>query len=318
MTQATTELAARDLAEGITLPLERRYPLDLDCRAVEVYAKYHESNAAMWDVDGDVAWAAAAVGGSPEERRAAALVWSWQAWVAFGDITTSEAALVRSCLDVDVAADLKFCIATRATERAAAADAGTELAGRLDRYVAEPPTAELAALFAGGMVRRVLHGGVDLDALLVAHFALVPTVDRAVAEARFAAAGNGAVCDLLGHVVTDLRRQEAWAWADLSARLPGRSEADRFAIIANLADVLSHDLLLGARWTAVIDPAVPGAGAIAAAEELAAAAGLGGVTRSDQRAAVVDAFREVIARCGAAGLPTEPIDAVLGTTDWWT
>lgn len=313
----TTEMHMRDSGHRITLPREQRYPLDLMRRSQDVYNCYLDSNAHMWDIDGDVRWDAFdAAGYSQAACDAASSVWSWQSWVAFRDITTCEAALVRTCLEPDVSADLKFCVSTRASERAAAADAGAELAGRIGTYSERPATVELESLFDTDMVRRILHEGVDLDALVVSHFATVPTVDRAVAEARLATVNEPPVSDLLSHIVDDLRRQERWAWTYLKTRLAERDTDSLEAISTNLAEVLEQDLLLGARWTTLIDDRIAGAGALAAAEALAAEAGLGGVVAADGIEAVRTALNEAVGRLGEAGVPVGPVNEVLSAHRW--
>ena len=316
MNSRTTEMQVRASVDRITLPIERRYPLDLMSQRDDVYGRYLESNAQMWDVEGDVRWDALdATRYDASATDAASTVWSWQAWVAFRDITTCEAALVRSCLERDVSADLKFCISTRASERAAAADASAEFAGRIGSYRDRPVSEALEALFDVGMVRRVLHEGVDLDALIVAHMATVPTIDLAVAEARLLTATDDTAGDILIHVVTDLRRQHEWAWTYLGG-LGERRDADALqAISTNLAEVLELDLLSGARWTALIDSGIDGAEALMAGENEAAQAGLGGVTAADQRDAVRTAFGQVLARLDEIGVPTVAVSTVLSDRD---
>jgi len=311
MNTRSTEIQIRQSNDAINLPTERRYPLDLMRRRAEVYDRYLESNSRMWDIDGAVRWDALDPSRIDAGARASGRVWSWQSWVAFRDIMTCEAALVRACLEPDISADLKFCIATRASERAAAADAGAELAGRLGHYFERPDSPELEALFDTDMVRRMLHEGVDLDALVVAHFAVVPSIDLAVAEARRAATTEDTVADLLGHVIDDLRRQHEWAWTYLSGRLPERDADTRRAIGANLAEVFEHDLLNGARWTSLIDDVLPGAGALAAAESTAATHGLGGVAAAAQSRAVHLAISDIADRLAASGVPTAAFDAVV-------
>lgn len=312
MARPTTEMQIRSSGDPITLPQEQRYPLDLMRRNSELHDRYLESNSRMWDVDGDVRWATLdAAAHTTAAAEAAGYVWSWQAWVSFRDITTCEAMLVRSCLERDVAADLKFCQATRASERAAAADAGAQIAARLGGYRDRPATVELETLFDTDMVRRVLHEGVDLDALLVAHFALVPAVDRAVAEARLASSKEPAVTDVLQHVVDDLRRQETWAWTYLHGQLPTRTHDSLDGIGRNLAEVLAGDLLLGARWPALIDPNLPGVDSVIAAEELAADSGLGGLAAAQQVHVVDTALAASIDRLGALGVPVSEAHAAI-------
>ena len=317
MNARDTEIQIRNSSHRITLPRERRYPLDLMRRRRDVYDCYLESNAGMWDIDGDVRWKAFVVSGhSPAACDAASYIWSWQSWVAFRDITTCEAALVRACLEPDVSADLKFCMSTRASERAAAADGGAELAGLIGTYRERPQTVELESLFDTDMVRRVLHEGVSLDALILSHFATVPTVDRAVAEARLARVKEPTVSDLLSHIVDDLRRQERWAWTYLTGRLEEIDTYSLNAISRNLAEVLQQDLLLGARWTALIDDHVAGARALAIAEALAAEEGLGGLAAADGIEAVRTALDEVVEQLGKAGVPLTPVTEVLSAHHW--
>lgn len=304
MPPPTTEMQIRSSDDAVSLRREQRYPLDLMRRNPALYDRYLESNSRMWDIDGDVRWTTLdAAGHTTAASEAASYIWSWQAWVSFRDITTCEATLVRSCLERDVAADVKFCLSTRASERAAAADASAEIAARLGGYRDRPDTVELETLFDTDMIRRVLHEAVDLDALIVAHFAVVPAVDRAVAEARLALTNEAAVVDVLRHIVDDLRRQEMWAWTYLEGQLPTREQAGLDGIGQNLAEVLASDLLLGARWPALIDPHTPGGDIVLTAEERAADSGLGGLAAAQQIEVVRIALSAAIDRLGALGVP---------------
>lgn len=282
MTPAT-ESVAFDRRQPFPLPVERRYPLDLSVRIPELRRIYHESNAAIWDVAGELDVDAIDLAGlDPATVRAAALSWSRRAWLAFADVSESEAALVRACLEPNREADLKFVLAARGTERAVASDAAHAIATRFGGYRAVPP-GKVAEVYSGEPIRRALDARVDFDAYFVAHFVVLATVDRVLLEAAAAATTEPVCRAALQRTLVDVRRQEDAGRIYVRTRLAQLDEHHRTRIGANVAEVISLDLRSGRRCLAFIDPDFPGAAEMLEAESITAANGLGTTAPSEQR-----------------------------------
>ena len=117
--------------------------------------------------------------------RPRALCWSRRAGSAFADISESEAALVRCCIELDRAADLKYILAARGTERAVATDACHRIAQRISPATAPARRrVERQSLFTdrARSVERSTQR-VDFDAYFVAHFVVLAAIDSALLEA---------------------------------------------------------------------------------------------------------------------------------------
>lgn len=304
------ESVAFDRDEPFPLPVERRYPLDLSIRIPELRRLYHESNAAIWDVARELDVDAIDTSSlDPGTARAAALSWSRRAWLAFADISESEAALVRACLEPDREADVKFVLAARGTERAVAADAAHQIASRFGGYRAAPP-GEMADLYSGEPIRRALDARVDFDAFFVAHFVVLATIERALLEAAVADTTDPVCRAALERMLVDVRRQEGAGRIYVRARLEHLDDDVRGRIGANVAEVIALDVHSGRRCPAFVDPAVPGASEMLEAETATARGGLGATAPADQREIVTATLTDLGRELGDVGLvvptPTDP------------
>ncbi|MEQ8718671.1 MAG: hypothetical protein RIE08_13760 [Acidimicrobiales bacterium] len=298
----TTESVTLSRDEPFPLPTERRYPLDLSTRIPELRRLYHESNASIWNVADDLDITAIDVDRLDDQTRAAAaLSWSRRAWLSFADISESEAALVRSCLELDREADFKFVLATRGTERAVAADACHRIAQRLGGYRATPPEGT-EALFTAEPIRRALDERVDFDAYVVAHFVVLATIDRALLETAVAATTDATCRGALERILVDIERQETAGRIYAEARLDRLDDDARATVTANVVDVVRLDVLSGRRCVAFVDEDIAGGAELRMAEELTAHAGLGAATLVAQGEAVTAALAALHADLDRLGL----------------
>jgi hypothetical protein len=293
------------------LPVEQRYPLDLSVRIPELRRLYHESNATIWDVEAEFPSDAADTAGlDPGTREAAAMAWSRRAWFAFAGISESEAALVRCCIERDREADLKFVLAARGTEHAVATDASHRMAQRFGGYLPSPPTADLKRSFNSEPIRRALDERVDFDAYFVAHFVVLAGVDRALLEAATLATTDRACRTVLERMLVDSDRQQRAGLLYASARVPQLDRAQREAVAANVTAVVDIDIRGGRRCNAFLDPALPGAGAMLAAEAQTAAAGLGATPIPEQRRIAAVTLKEIQTSLGDLGIDAAALAAV--------
>lgn len=307
-----SESVALSRDEPFPLPTERRYPLDLSTRIPDLRRLYHESNASIWNVAEELDVAAIDVGRLDDETRAAAaLSWSRRAWLSFADISESEAALVRTCLELDREADFKFVLAARGTERAVAADACHRIAQRLGGYSPTPPPG-MGPLFTAEPIRRALDERVDFDAYVVAHFVVLSTIDRMALEAAIAATTDVICRGALERMLVDIRRQEVAGRLYAQARVAHLDDAHLTAVTDNIVDVVSLDVLSGRRCVAFIDTKAAGGADLSRAEELTARAGLGAATLNDQHAAVTAALATLRVELDRLGLDGEAATSIEG------
>jgi hypothetical protein len=299
-----TETGARERDNELPVAREQRYPLDLSVRIPELRRLYHESNASIWDVARDLDVAAIDTNTlTTDGRTAAATCWSRRSWISFADISESEAALVRCCIERDRAADLKYILAARGTERAVATDACHRLANHFAHHSHQPATLELQSLFATDTIRRALDARVDFDAFFVAHFVVLAAIDSALLEASRTHTTEPTCRAVLERIAVDLARQEAAGLIYLQARTPHLAEDQRRLIEANVRAVVRSDVLSGVRCSAFLPDGVPGVDALIEAEETAAAAGLGTAPLRTQRQTVERSLAELDATLTNLGLP---------------
>ena len=303
--EVRTEAVSRGRLEALPVPREQRYPLDLAVRIPEMRQLYRESNASIWDVARDLDTSSMVIDSiDTKVLAAAALTWSRRCWIQFADISESEAALVRSCIERDRAADLKYVLAARATERAVAVDACHRIAVQFGGYVSEPRSEELRALFATDIIRRALDTRVDFDAFFVAHFVVIASLDLAMLECSIRHTTEPVCLSALDRIARDARRQEAAGRLYLAARLTDLNADDRRAIADNAAAVVKSEVLSGVRCTTLLANDVPGAAELIDAESRTASGGLGSAPLGEQRAAIVTALETLDAELAQLGIET--------------
>lgn len=307
---ASSESSSLDRGDAFPLPVETRYPLELAVRIPELRALYHESNAAIWDVERDLDVAAIDVDAiDATVAAAAALSWSRRAWLSFADISESEAALVRSCLEPGREADFKFVLAARGTERAVATDAAHTIASRFGGYRRRPP-GDIDALFNAEPIRRALDARTAFDAYVFAHFVVLATIDRALLEAALDATTEPTCRSALDRMLTDVRRQERVGRIYVGRRSGSWNDALRSAIAINIAEVVNLDVSSGRRCVAFIDPTIPGAAQLVEADAITAAAGLGASAPDQQERSVAGALAELSEEFDDVGIEIPAISIV--------
>jgi hypothetical protein len=293
-----TEAVALDRGTPLAVGLEQRLPLDLAVGIPAVARLYEDAKDDRWDPEVDHDWPELGrdvVEAAP--RAAAARVWSERAWVAFGGVAESQAALVRLCIERHRQAEAKYFLASRGREQALVAEACVAVAEACGGYASSPPSAARAVLH-DDVARRALDARVSVDAFVAAHFAAAGTVAVELWAAALAAAADPVVASVVEAVLRAKRRQAAFGWAYLEATAGELAPITRRAVEANVALVVGE-----ARrgWSCLglvggIDDASR------EAHRLAAPTGLGVATDADGAAAFDAAVAEVGQRLGRLGL----------------
>jgi len=304
----TNELLAVDRSEDFKLGIEDRFPLDLTPTVSQQWAAYESALTDVWDPEDEVLW----TGFDPArfsatEREAGALVWSHRAWVDHSSMVESEAVLVRACLEPATSADFKYCLGMRAVERARSLDMCRMAAERLDRYHMESVSPELEQLLNDDLVRRVLHAETDLGAYVAAHLVAQATIDLRSWEQALLGISEELKA-LIELVIRDKARMVDVAWTQLTEMTMVSESATRDAMATSTAYVLFNEEGRGRQLPALL-VASPESEQIVAAYEIAAKAGLGGLSAQSQHQIFDAASVELRGRMSELGIdlpePTE-------------
>lgn len=307
-TATITEVTAKTLGGTVPIPREQRYPLDVAVHDAEMRAIYYESNSDVWDLE-LVAWPDAGDGLDDD----VAFVWSWRAWTAFRDVSSSQALLVRACLERGPSMDLKFVLTTRATERATEAEACARYAHARGGYLAAPPTDALTALLTVAPIRRAIHADVSFDAMMVTD-AVVASVEAAVLRATLSSTAEPLAAMLVERRLTSADRAARCGWRHATGL--GRVDESLAARIAdNLAAVIGGEIVQGVRSPALVDPELGDMEMVLEHVDRAAALGAGTTTVVDERSTVASSLRARIPELAALGVDTAALEAAAQTLD---
>jgi len=301
-TRADAEVNARSREEPIPLTTEHRFPLGLAPELPAIWELYEEAKAEPWDPEED-SWVSTFDAGvySAEALAGAALTWSRRAWLEFTGLAESEALVVRLCLEPGREVDAKFCLSARATEKARSTDASRILAALFERYHVDSPSSDLQELLDGDLIRRALHGAVDVDAYIIGHLCFQASVDLALWEAIRDAAREPAVVDITDAILRDKRRQTTFGWSYLDVRNEHLSDEQRGAAATTLIGLLDNEELRGLRVTALLPPGA-GRDQLNSAQMATAAAGLGAVPPDDEIEVLRSSVADVRRRLSALGI----------------
>jgi hypothetical protein len=210
---------------------------------------------------------------------------------------------VRFCLERQRESDPKYFLSLRGAEEAWHLDACHGFAERLGGFIAQPANPEYARRFNQTLHREVLDADLDLDAYVGAYVALREHMEAALLEASLAATREPAMVQALELMLRDKRRHAQFGWLYLEQRKRQLDAAQVAARAALMLERLYASGLMVPGWA----PAV--AGDVAAAIEVAAAAGLGVAPVAAQRAGLERALEEarpMLARLGVEGIKLAP------------
>lgn len=285
----------------VPIPVEQRFPLDLDESDHAIRALYEEAKASRWDPFREFDWAAlAAAVTDPQLREAARLGYGRRAWQAYTGLTETPAILIRFCLEVGREADPKYFLTVRNTEEAWHIECFHGIAQALGGDLPEPRSGAFAQVFNQRRATTVLDAGTSLDAYFVTCSALEEELELRLARASLANAKTPVIAAVWNRIVADRTRHAAFGWAYVARRAPGWTDADRAGIVAAMGAFVQGPLFGGYQCASFAAPGV--ADEFVAAEEKLAAAGLGGVVAAEEQAIVRATLAEVRARLAAVGV----------------
>ena len=281
---------------------EYRFPLRLEPRVRSIWDLYSSAKSERWDPSRSIAWAQLdPLRTDPDARAAARLVWSHRAWLLFGRLSETPALLVRFCLERQRESDPKYFLSLRGADEAWHLDVCHRMASLFGGFVAEPRDPRYAALFNQTLHREVLDAGLGLDEYVGAYVALREQLESALLEAARAAVTEPVIARALDLMLRDKLRHAQFGWLYLEERRAALDPAARTAIAARAAEMLRRFYASGL----MLPGSAPEiAGDIAAANEVAAAAGLGTAPLAAQRAALQRALAESVTRLEALGVDT--------------
>lgn len=203
---------------------------------------------------------------------------------------------MRFCLERQRESDPKYFLSLRGSEEAWHLDASHGFADRLGGFLVEPANRDYAARFNQTLHREVLDADFGLDAYIGAYVALREQLEAALLEAARAATTEPAMAQALDLMLRDKKRHAQFGWLYLAQR---KAELDAPAVARRAGEMLERFYASGL----MVPGCQPGmAGDVAAAIEIAAAAGLGTACLKDQRAALQTALQESQLRFAALSI----------------
>ena len=263
------------------IPAEYRFPLHLEPSLATVWNLYSASKQDIWDPAADFAWERfSSADYSHEALTAARLVWSHRVWWFYGRLTETPALLVRFCLERQRESDPKYFLSMRGSEDAWHVDACQRMAAALGGLFDAPDDTGYAARFNIALHRHALDAERSLDSYVVAYVAFRDGLEADLLRAAEQCAGDPLVKALLARLWTDRERQSEFGWLYLRERASAWVLCEREEIAARLVECQARLLASGIMLPALGDAPA----SLRAAYELAAAAGLGGLSVEDARA----------------------------------
>lgn len=282
---------------------EYRFPLHLEPKVESIWEVYSRAKAERWDPSRSIAWNRLDGGALPAAaREGARLAWSHRAWLLFGRLSETPSLLVRFCLERQRESDPKYFLSLRGTDEAWHLDVCHRVAERCGGFIPQPGNAAYAARFNQTLHREVLDAELGLDEYVGAYVALRESLEAALLAAARASTTEPVLASALDLMLRDKHRHAQFGWLYLAER---RAQCDPAAIARRSQEMLARFYASGLM--------VPGlapdiAGDVAAAQEAAAAAGLGVAPLAAQIQAVRSTLVESRARFAALGIDAAGLD----------
>ncbi|MBM3518890.1 MAG: hypothetical protein FJX56_13725, partial [Alphaproteobacteria bacterium] len=194
--------------------------------------------------------------------------------------------------------DPKYFLSLRGADEAWHLDLCHRVAERCGGFVAQPGNAAYAARFNQTLHREVLDAALGLDEYVGAYVALREQLEAALLAAARAATTEPVLASTLDLMLRDKLRHAQFGWLYLAQRQAQLDTATRAAIARRAQDMLAR-FYAGGLMVPGFAPDI--AGDVAAAQEKAAAAGLGIAPLGAQRQALRGAIEDARARFAALG-----------------
>jgi hypothetical protein len=279
--QASTD-PARSLPP-LRLLVERRFPLEMNVTLPEIRELYDSGKAGRWNPHRDIDWGALAPERYDERtREAARRTWSR-----------------RLCMEAGREIDPKFYLTTRNTEEAWHVECFDRIAEAFGGRIARPAERGYETVFNRNLHRRVLDAGQHLDSYVAAHAAFEDGLELELCRAWRNNATNPTIAAVLDRVIADKERHAAFGWLYLASRAPHWTDDAGRAIAEAIVTHVRDTELKGYHcpWLAPEH-----ARAEADADELVAAAGLGGASRAMEEDVLVAYVANARARLAEWGV----------------
>ena len=282
------------------LLVERRFPLEMSATLPEIRDLYDSGKAGRWNPHRDVDWSALA----PEQydapvRAAARRSWSRRLWVEATGLTETPALLMRFCMEAGREIDPKFYLTVRNTEEAWHVECFDRIAEAFGGRVAAPADKAYEATFNRNLHRRVMNAEQSLDSYVTCFAAYEDGLELELGRTWRDHATNPTIATVLDRVIADKERHAAFGWLYLASRAPHWTAQDRALIAEELTANIRETELRGYHcpWLAPEHAA-----AEAAADVLAASAGLGGAPRAAEEDTLVRYTANARARLAELGV----------------
>ena len=287
------------------IPVERRFPLHLEPSINSIRELYDRAKQARWDPERDIPWASFDPSRYQAETLAAArLSWSRKAWTEYGGLPETPALIIRFCLEHERESDPKYFLTVRNTEEAWHLECCHRFAELCGGFVEQPASAAYRALFNQGLHREALDASRSLDAYVAAHVGIQDGLDLELCRLHRDGVSDPVARAILDRLVADKTRHAAFGWFYLESRAGGWSDADRRAIVDEVAHIVTDVELAGFRcaWLA------GGAAAdIVAADRLTCDAGLGAGRREEEEPVLRRFLAEAAAQFARLGVTLSPV-----------
>lgn len=282
------------MAGPTPIPVEQRFPLDLDESLSAIRALYEQAKSARWDPFREFDWATLEQANFAQAvKDAARLAYSRRTWQEYTALGETPAVLIRFCLEAGREADPKYFLAVRNTEEAWHIECFSSIANACGGMVAEPRSGAFAAIFEQRRHTTALNAQTNLDAYVATHCAFEDELELRLAEAALANATVPVIRAVLERVVADRRRHAEFGWLYTTHRAGKWNAATRAIVAKTLTRFIGETI--GAGYQCVSLAAPGAADELVGAEATIAAAGLGGVPAAQEldvlRATLADARR---------------------------
>jgi len=285
----------------VTIPVERRFPLDLESRDGGIRILYQAAKQDHWDPERGVPWDSLDPARIPHaDRESARRVWSRRAWLEYTGLAETPALLIRFCLETGRESEPKFFLTVRNTEEAWHVECCHRIAECLGGYLDRPADPAREELFNQTLYREALDAAASLDAFVATHCAFEDGLEAELAAAWLGTAREPAVRSLLEHMQRAKRRHADFGWRYLAQRAPALEPAARHAVEGQLVRWIQTVELAGYHCVSLatgFDPAAESADL-----DRCAAAGLGAVPAAAEEAVFRATLAAARARLAALGL----------------
>lgn len=283
------------------IPIEQRFPLDLNESDHLIRQLYEEAKSSRWDPFREFDWALLAREASnPSIREAARRGYSRRAWQSYTGLTETPALLIRFCLEAGREADPKYFLTVRNTQEAWHVECFHGIARALGGDLPEPSNGAFADVFNQRRATTVLNANTLLDAYFVTHCAIEEQLELQLAEASLATSTQAVVRAVWERVLADRRRHAAFGWAYVSRRAASWTEAERQTVTDSVSRFVEGALVSGYHCPSLARAGI--ADEFTHAEETLASAGLGGVTASVEQGLIREVIADARARLAACGV----------------